>query len=1184
MLNLASRARPYFGAVVLTAALLTAGGIYSATRMPSGVYPEVTFARVAVVARVPSLSVANMDIQVTQPLEQAVRSVIGVARVRSKTIRGGSELSVDFSPGTDMKRAENLTWNRIGSVRSQLPPETDLTVEQMTPAVFPIISVVVTGGDSATERRDYAFYTLAPLIKTIPDVYRADVAGGDLREIEVEARPEALLQHGLSAADLADQIAKAHRLQPVGRVEQPPFAFQLMINNQGESARTIEELVVSIKNNEPLRVKDVADVKVLHQDRVMSIGFQNKDAVVISVYRSPGGNTVNISRDLNALLARMKLNDGTPENGNERRLRAEVVYDQAMFVNTAVKNVRDAILIGGAFSILILLAFLRSWRATLISALAIPTTLAITFLFLHWSNETLNLMSLGGLAVAIGLIIDDTVVVIENIARHLSPGARSQESGARGQEPGVRSRAGAANNNQDGRNTSKGVSDNSSPSPDSRAPRPDPVDAASGEITGAVIGSTLTTVLVFVPLAFIVGVYGQFFASLSWALAIAVLVSMVISLTIIPVFAAKFLAGRPMRPPGPIYRFFEHLYELMLSGALWIMEAIFGVALRVGRLLLGRTVGSFVVRAAVLLSLAIPPAIIGFFLFTGIPGIFKGIQTGLMPAMDEGAFVLDYWAPSGTPLAETEKMTKQVEEILLKNPDIDKYVRRTGAELGLFATQTSRGDFQVILRPAEDDPYSLLFKKARPKLEDVEKELKEHGKDYIRSKYRRRSVQEVKDEVEDEVKDVFAEHQFKIETVQIMQDELSDLSGADKPVEVKLFGPDHKELRRLAEDVVGEKLEKLGKGHGIKEVNTNVHEGNPDLEIRPDQVRGNRPGLTVDQIQRQLQAIFLGQVATQVRESALRITDVRVRYPDAERFGRTGFDAQRVLSQWLLMPPPPAPAPGSLSAAHPPDRDRIVLLSAIARVVPVRTPDEQYRENGQPAIFVTAEQNEAEAGIGAIVADIRKWLGDVQMPAGYHWEIGGYYLRQQEAFQSLFLVMVVAVILVFIMLAFQFRSIALPILIYLTQPLSLVSGLFALWLTGTPLNVSSYMGAILLIGLDMKNGIILVEYIQQLRQEGIELREALIVAGRTRFRPILMTSLAAILGLLPLALGAGPGAQMQQPLAVMVIGGLTANMLFTRLVIPVGYLVLERDKGAATAAAPQVLAASAAVSSVPATR
>jgi multidrug efflux pump subunit AcrB len=419
MFQIASKARPYFGAVVLTTALLTAGGIYSAARMPSGIYPEVSFPRIAVVAKVSGLDVRTTEVQVTRPLEQAVSTVIGVAQVRSKTIRGASELSIDFNPGTDMIRAEQLTWNRIGAARSQLPKDLDLTVDRMTPSIFPIISLVLTGGESSSKLRDYAFYQLAPQVKNIQGVYRADVAGGDLREIEIEARPDDLLAAGLSAADLADQVGKVHLLQPVGRVERLPKAFQILVNTQSQTARQIEDLVIATKNNQPLRVRDVADVKVGHQDRLLSIGFAGQDAVVITVFRSPGGNTITISRDVRHLL------ETQPPPAN---IHATVVYDQADFVSSAVRNVRDAILVGGLFSILILLAFLRSWRATLISALAIPTTLAITMLFLHWAGETLNLMSLGGLAVAIGLIIDDTVVVIENIARHLG---RGQGSGVR---------------------------------------------------------------------------------------------------------------------------------------------------------------------------------------------------------------------------------------------------------------------------------------------------------------------------------------------------------------------------------------------------------------------------------------------------------------------------------------------------------------------------------------------------------------------------------------------------------------------------------------------------------------------------------------------------------------------------------------------------------------------------------
>jgi multidrug efflux pump subunit AcrB len=1130
-MNLATKARPYIGSVILTCALLTAGGIYSASRMASGVYPEVTFPRIAVVARVPDWDVTQMEVKVTRPLEDAVNGVLGVARVRSKSIRGGSEISIDFTPGTDMRRAETLIWNRIGAKRSELPPNVELTVEQMTPSVFPIMSIVLTGAKKADDKpdpafaahlRDYAEYELAPIIKTIPDVLYANVAGGDVREIEVIARPDDLLAAGLSAADLADQIAQQSNLHPVGRTEGQPFAFQIIVNNQPEAVQQIRDMVISGRKDQPLLVSDVASVRVLHKDRGLSIGYEQRDAVVITVFRRLGGNTVNISRDVRALLDRNQLTLPVGAEGKRppRDIQAVVVYDQSTFVTTAVHNVRDAIIIGGLFSVLILLAFLRSWRATLISALAIPTTLAITFLFLYWTGETLNLMSLGGLAVAIGLIIDDTVVVVENIARHLSK-AESKPTAP----------AGDANGQPEAAPLSKPV---------------DPVDAASGEITGAVVGSTLTTVLVFLPLAFIVGVYGQFFAALSWSLSIAVLVSMVISLTLVPVVAAKFLAGRPMPPPGRFYRFFERVYERGLKVALrfpWAALALSLVAVALGVILVMGIPNPLANREA-----GKPPP----------PPLVKGLETGLMPAMDEGAFVVDYLAASGTPLEQTEKMARDIEKILSKNPDVDAYVRRTGAELGLFATQTSRGDIQVVLRPAGDNLIDLVAKPVRPPVEDLEKELKAKGqslenretRDEVRRKYRRRPLNKIMEEIEDQIKDQYAEHQLKVELVQIMADELNDLSGANKPIEIKIFGPDQKVLRNLAAQV-GEMLEKKGKGRGIKEVNTNVFAGNPDLIVQLDSAKLERLGLKPDAVARQLRAMFLGQVAAKAQESSARITDIRIRYPDEYRFGPGRFDADFVRNQWIILPPG---APGLPGAA------RAVPLSALATVTAVRSPDQLWREGQQPAIIVTTELNEEEAGLGSVVADVRTWMADVPLPAGYRWELGGHYLRQQEAFNSLLVVMVVAVILVFIMLAVQFQSVALPLLIFLTQPLSLVSGLLALWLTNTPLNVSSYMGAILLIGLDMKNGILLVEYIQQLRAGGMELRPALILAGRTRFRPILMTSLAAILGLAPLAFGIGPGAQMQQPLAIMVIGGLTANMLFTRMVIPVGYLVLERFK------------------------
>jgi multidrug efflux pump subunit AcrB len=739
---------------------------------------------------------------------------------------------------------------------------------------------------------------------------------------------------------------------------------------------------------------------------------------------------------------------------------------------------------------------------------------------------------------------------------------------------------------------------------------------------------------VFVPLAFITGVYGQFFASLCWSLSIAVLVSMVISLTLIPVFAAKFLAKHPPPPPGRIYNFISQIYDRVFERTLTFPRLTLllslamvglGAILYLGIPHIGRVEDpSAEIRKDAVRDLAAAPALpfpanvpwVALVQSTQkkVPPepLLKPLETGLMPAMDEGAFVLDYWAPGGTPLARTEEMVRRIEEeVLQRNPDIDSYVRRTGAELGLFATQTNRGDVQIILRPSEQDPLRpwTLLKRVRPPLEEIEKQLKREGqkraakrsggkapeedkpnpigapvfdtleakygerfteaqmwqetKDYLRAHYRRRPMAKragstepaIMDEVEDGIKDLFAEHQLKFELVPIMQDELNDLSGANKPIEVKLFGPDHDALRKMAGEI-SEMLETKGKGKGIKEP-SGVREGNPDLLVQPDLARLDRCKLSTADLSRQLQAMFLGQVATQVRESSLRITDVRVRYPDRIRFGQGLFDPDRILNQWILLPEGAPPVNSSAATTSTPlaGPARAVPLSAVARLERVRSPDEQWRENQQPAWIVSAELNESEAGLDTVVANIRQWMGGVNIPANYRWEIGGHYLHMEVVKRQFTVIMIVAVLLLYIMLAVQFKSVVLPLLIFMEQPLSIVSGLFALWITNTPLNMSSYMGIILLIGLDMKNGILLVEYIQQLRAQGMELRPALLLAGQMRLRPILMTSLAAILGLFPLALAIGPGAQMQQPLAIMVMGGLTANMLFTRMVIRAGYMV-----------------------------
>ncbi|HMB07842.1 MAG TPA: efflux RND transporter permease subunit [Isosphaeraceae bacterium] len=1020
-INLVALAKPYFGLIVLTTILLTAFGVVSMLRMPSGIYPEVAFPRIVVIAQSPGLAVKDVEVAVTRPIEEAVSIVLGVVRVRSKSVRGAAELSIDFAPGTDMIQALNDVRARMAEVGAQLPAGTTSITERQTPSVFPIISFVVTGGRDPASLHDYAYYDLRPRISRIPDVSYVTVQGGDIREILVEVDPPALVAAGLSIADVADRLGKEHRLKAVGRLDREVLQYQVLADTLAIDPSDLEDRVIATKNGQEIRLRDLGRVMVSHEDRTMAIRANGENAVALTVFRRLGGNALAVSRDLERVLA-------DAAKSAPPGVRIVPVYDQGLLVRTAIANVRDAIVIGGALSVLILLLFLKSLRATLSAALSIPLSLIISFVFLHLTGDTLNLMSLGGLAVAIGLIIDDTVVVVENITRHLAEGQ-----------------------------TGDAV-----------------VDRASKEISGAVIGSTLTTILVFLPLTFVRGVVGQFFQSLSLALSVALLVSMVVSLTIIPVLAARFLGRRPMPTTGPIYNLLANRYEGLLK------------------------VGLRSPRFAVLLSLlaAVP-----------LWWLTTHLESGFMPEMDEGAFVLDYNMPVGTSLNQTDKVLRRVEAVLQRTPDIQGYIRRTGAELGFFATESYTGDILVSLKPsANRRPMSEIFDALREELQAEVPEL-------------------------------------ETEFVPLVQDQIGDLAGVEQPIEVKVFGPEPATLRALAAEV-GKVVEKV---EGVVDVNTHVLLGNPDIVVRPDSVQTARVGLTELDVEGQLNAALYGQVASTVPEQD-RMTKIRVRYPDRVRYDRENLGQLPVSLAMAAPPPASAGSPATAGIGF-------VPLGQLASIRVVRSPNELWRENQQPVLTVTAALDKRD--LGTVNRELRSKLSALKFPPGYRWELAGSYRAQQESFASLATVLVVSAALVFLLLGFQFHSLTLPLLIFLAQPVSLASALFALWVTGTPLNVSSFMGAILLIGLDVKNGIILIEYIGQLRAEGMPLHEALLKAGRTRFRPILMTSLCTILGLVPLAVGFGPGAQMQQPLAIAVIGGLITNMLLTRLLIPVGYLVLK---------------------------
>jgi CzcA family heavy metal efflux pump len=1009
-MSLATLVERYGRAIVTVTVILAAAGLLTAFNLPSDIYPPLIFPRVVVIGHSGTMPARSMMLIVTRPIEQALLEVPGIRRVRSTTFRGATEISAQFDPATDMILALQQAQGKVAEIRGSLPADLDLAIERLTPSAFPFLSVNLTGGGlPSADLYDYAFYVMRPALSRVPGVGNVEVLASDTREIEVIADPARLTASGLTIGDVADALQAANTLQPVGRYDAAGLQHLVLASGMWKSAQDIPDTPLVVKGGATIRVADIATVQTGAPDRTTLISGDGMVAANISVSQQVGANILDVRAGVEAALT--DLAKTLPAG-----LKVSKTYDLAEFVATAIANVRDAILIGSVLAVIVLLVFLRDWRLTLVAAVTLPLTVMTTFLVMRWLGETINVMSMGGLAVAIGLVIDDAVVVVENIYRHLD----------RGETPGQA------------------------------------VQLGMRELIAPVVGSTLTTVVVFLPLGMLSGVIGQFFRALSITLASAVLISLVQALTLIPLLAQW--AAKSRKHAGDVH---EHK-----AGAL---ERFYS-----------RTLDS-TMRAPILgIVVALLLAVAGVFLF-------MRLGSGFLPAADEGGFVIDYNAPPGTALPEIDRVVRKMEGVLKETTEIAAFTRRTGSELGLFATQQTKGDILVRLKPAGS----------------------------------RKAAEEVISDLRDKLEE--AAPGFEIEFVQLLQDMLGDLEGAPTPIEVKIFGDNPDTLAELSEQVEGE-LEKV---QGVVDL-VGVQRGNPETTWEIDATAIGRLGLNATQVSEQLSDAWLGDVRTELRLSD-RTIPVRVRYPDAYR-----MDPQRMSETPVRAQDGRSIPLGSL--AHSTTTEGALILD---------------RENLRQMAMVSGRLENRD--LGSAVAEIKTKLAAIKLPVGYTTEVGGQYASQQQSFRELLTVFAIAAALVFVILVVQFRHFLPAVLILLAAPLSLAGAFALLLIVGIDLNVSSAMGLILLVGLVVKNGIVLLDYAHRLRDEGTPFTEALEIAGRVRLRPILMTTLCTLFGLLPLALGLGAGAELQRPLALAVIGGLTLSTFVTLYLVPVAYRALSRS-------------------------
>ena len=994
--------------ILFLLALLALAGAVAAFRLPVTLFPTIDFPRVVVSLDAGDRPADLMMLAVTQPVEEAVRRVPGVRDVRSTTSRGSAEVSVTFDWGIDMGLATSQINQAITQILPTLPPGTQLATKRMDPTVFPIAAYSLTStSQSQTALYDLAHYQLRPLLSSINGVARIEVIGGAQEEYAVTVDPARLLAYGLTLSDVAQALSAANVVTAVGRLEDHYKLYLAISDTRLRSVQQIGATVLKTGASGIVRLEDVAQVSDGVMPQWIKVNADGRPAVLFNIYQQPGSNSVQITRDVAAKLAafRPQIPPG---------VKLAKWYDQSVLVIDSAASVRDAILIGTGLAVLVLFAFLRNLKITLIAAAVVPVVLAATVMLLYSLGMSFNIMTLGGMAAAVGLIIDDAIVMIEHIVRRLR--------GASGEHHGR-------------------------------------VMAAAMEFMRPLAGSSASTIVIFIPLAFLTGVTGAFFKALSLTMAAGLIISFFVTWLAVPLLADHFLNEKDAnqaeggRLTAWVHRHYTALMQRVLA------------------------------RPVLILGFVLPLLGVGFV-------AFNQVGSGFMPAMDEGGFILDYRAAPGTSLTETDRLLQQVETILKANPNVDTYSRRTGTQLGGGLTEANEGDFFVRLKAGK-----------RPAIETV--------------------MDDIRTQVEQSVPGL------KIELAQLMEDVIGDLTSVPQPIEIKLFSDNPDELQAAAHRVQAA----INKVAGVVDTRDGINPAGDALEIQVDRVKAALEGMNPDSITQILSTYLSGVVTTQM-QSGPKLVGVRVWTPQDQRAM--------------------VPDVGKLLIRAP--DGHVFPLQRVAQIFPVSGQPQIKRENLKRMVAVTGRIS--GRSMGAVIADIQKAMATPKLlPNGMYYELGGLYKQQQIAFQGLMAVFAAAVGLVFLLLLFLYESFRVALAI-LAIPLLAVSAVFAgLWLAGIELNISAIMGMTMIIGIVTEVAIFYFSEYRDLAGE-MPFRQAMIEAGKNRMRPIAMTTLAAILTLLPLAFALGQGSAMQQPLAVAIVAGLVVQLPLVLIVMPVFYRLL----------------------------
>ncbi|MBZ5521664.1 MAG: efflux RND transporter permease subunit [Acidobacteriia bacterium] len=1063
--NLSSKIKPATGggtrqwfvshgrSVIFVIIVIALAGIYQSMNIPVAVFPSTDFPRIVIGIENGVMPIDQMMVTITRPVEQAVNSVQGLETVRSVTSRGSAEIDLFFNWQVDMFQTLQLVDAALARAGTDLPPGTKIQSHRLTFASFPILGFSLTSDSvSPSQLWELATYEIAPRLNRMNGVATVIVQGGQEPEFHITPDPARLLETSVTVTDILDAVRRTNLIDSPGLLDRN---HQLVLGLVSGQARSPEDLARTVIKNTaagiPVRIGDVATVQKAVRPLYTMVRANGKPAVLLNVNRQPDGNTVEVANEVHDEVERIRAT-------LPRGIQITPFYDQSGLVRDSIGSVRDAILLGLLLSAVVLVVFLRDWRTSVVAGLVIPATIFITFLVLRLLGQSFNLMTLGGLAAAVGLVIDDAIVVVENIVLHRDSG--------------------------EGRVAA--------------------IQMALSEITAPLVGSTLTPIVVFLPLISMTGVYGTFFRALAVTMCSALFTSLGLALTWTPTLSLYLLKGRKpsdgaapasednkvSADPGSaaddsgggqemlkmmdaeeasMQGFFMHVigfYERWLRRALE----------RPRWLLLG---------AVVLVALS--------------GTCFYYLGSDLLPEMDEGGFIVDYWTPAGSSLAETDRVVAHLEKMLKDTPEVESTSRRTGMELGLAAvTEANRGDISVKLRAK-----------------------------------RRRGVDEIVSDLRTQINQ--QEPSVKVEFPQLLQDMINDLTGSPEPVVIKLFSEDTSLLSETAPRVA----EAISKIHGVVDLKNGIENrlSGPAAEFRVNPMVAARAGFTAEEISTDATALLQGVPSGTPLIANNRAYTIRVRFPEASR------NSLQAMRDTLLTS----------------STGRTATLGALAQVNELPGQTEIIRENLLRVVEITARLEGESLGSG--MDKVRSTIEAMHLPAGIRVVYGGLYAQQQKDFRDMAAVMVIAILLVFLVLLFEFQSFSAPVAILSSALLSISGVVLALLITGTTVNLASLMGMIMVIGIVAKNGILLLDAHHKFTVAGLAPEEAMIQAGRRRLRPIFMTALATVAGMLPLAFALGAGSQMLQPLAIAVIGGVTISMVLSLVVTPAVFYYANAGRG-----------------------